>query len=90
VRWQLAARNVAADLELPPATDTPMMTLDHEQARRLLEAAAGTWLHMLVLLGAATGARRGELLALRWADLDLDRAPHASVDPYSSSTAACG
>jgi integrase len=72
VRWQLVARNVAADLELPPAVDAPVVTLDHGQARRLLEAAEGTWLHMLVLLGAATGARRGELLALRWADLDLD------------------
>jgi integrase len=72
VRWQLAARNVATDLELPSVIDRPMMTLDLEQARRLLEAAEGTWLYMLVLLGAATGARRGELLALRWADLDLD------------------
>jgi integrase len=72
VRWQLVARNVAADLELPPAVDAPMVTLDHGRARRLLEAAEGTWLHMLVLLGAATGARRGELLALRWGDLDLD------------------
>jgi integrase len=72
VRWQLVARNVAADFELPRASDAPMMTLDHEQARRLLEAAEGTWLHVLVLLGAATGARRGELLALRWADLDLE------------------
>lgn len=72
MRWQLVARNVAANLELPPAVDAPMVTLDHGQARRLLEAAEGTWLHMLVLLGAATGARRGELLALRWGDLDLD------------------
>ena len=54
----------------PPAT--PMATLTPDQARALMEAAAGSWLRMLVLLGLATGARLGELLALRWSDLDLD------------------
>jgi integrase len=48
-----------------------MVTLTAAQARLLLEHSDG-WLHTFVLLGAATGARRGELLALRWADLDLD------------------
>ena len=53
-----------------------MVTLDHGQARRLLEVAAGPgragWWPPLLLLAVATGARRGELLALRWADLDLE------------------
>jgi integrase len=48
-----------------------MAILTAEQARLLLDHAEG-WLHHLVLLGAATGARRGELLALRWSDVDLD------------------
>jgi integrase len=78
VRWRLLAVNPAADLELPPVVEPQMVTLDHEQARRLLEAAASPrragWWAPLVLLAVATGARRGELLALRWADLDLDAA----------------
>jgi integrase len=37
-----------------------------------MEAASGSWLRMLVLLGLATGAWLGELLALRLSDLDLD------------------
>jgi integrase len=50
-----------------------MVTLTREQARTLLDASAGRpWLHTLVLLGVATGARLGELLALRWTDVDLD------------------
>jgi integrase len=71
VRWQLVARNVCADLEPPSVPDAGMVTLTADQARQLLEHADG-WLHIMVMLGAATGARRGELLALRWSDVDLD------------------
>jgi integrase len=76
VRWRLLAVNPAADLELPPVVEPQMVTLDHAQARRLLEVAASPrragWWAPLLLLAVATGARRGELLALRWADLDVD------------------
>ncbi len=74
VRWRLLATNPAGDLELPPAGKTEMVTLDHQQAARLLAAVeeAPGWLRMLVTLGLALGCRRGELLALRWADVDLD------------------
>ena len=76
VRWRLLAVNPAADLELPPVVEPQMVTLDHGQARQLLEVAAGPgragWWPPLLLLAVATGARRGELLALRWADLDLE------------------
>jgi integrase len=76
VRWRLLTINPAADLELPPVVEPQMVTLDHQQARRLLEAAASPqragWWAPLVLLAVATGARRGELLALRWSDIDLD------------------
>jgi integrase len=74
VRWQLVARNVASDLELPSVPKSEMVTLTREQARTLLDAAeARPLMHWLVWLGLATGARLGELLALRWADVDLDR-----------------
>jgi integrase len=71
VQWQLVARNVCEAVEPPKVAAEPMVTLTPAQARQLLEYADG-WLYYLVLLGAATGARRGELLALRWSDVDLD------------------
>ena len=43
----------------------------------LLEACAKSdWpgLHTLVLLAISTGARRGELIRLKWADVDLKAA----------------
>jgi integrase len=73
VRWQLLSRNPASDLELPTVPKSEMVTLTREQARALLDAAkARPLMYWLVLLGVATGARLGELLALRWADVDLD------------------
>jgi integrase len=50
-----------------------MATLTVEQSQQLL-AAAGTLLYIPILLALATGARRGEVLALRWKNTDLDRA----------------
>lgn len=42
-----------------------------EQARKLLAAAQGDPLEALYVLALTTGMRQGELLALKWSDLDL-------------------
>lgn len=50
--------------------------LSDDERTRLLEACrASKWprLYVLVLLGLTTGARKGELLGMRWADVDLER-----------------
>jgi len=44
-----------------------------DQPRRFLEAARGERLEALLVLAVTTGMRRGELLALRWKDVDLER-----------------
>lgn len=52
-----------------------MIQTDHravEQVRNLLAAAEGHRLHALYVVAATLGLRRGELLGLRWSDLDLD------------------
>jgi integrase len=73
-RWQLIARNPATDLELPTVTKSEMVTLTREQAGTLRAAAESRPLmRYLVLLGVATGARLGELLALAWPDVDLEQ-----------------
>jgi integrase len=48
-----------------------MQTLTDEEAARLLAAAATTRIYVPIVLALATGLRRGELLALRWQDIDL-------------------
>lgn len=49
---------------------------DPERERLLAACRASKWprLYLLVLMGITTGARRGELLGLRWRDVDLGRA----------------
>ena len=50
-----------------------MLTLTAEEARRVLEAAVGDRLEALYVLALSTGMRQGELLALRWKDVSLER-----------------
>jgi integrase len=49
-----------------------MQPLNAEQANMLLAAASSTRLEALYVLALTMGMREGELLALRWRDVDLD------------------
>ncbi len=74
VRWGLTNRNVADLVDPPRNNHFEMATLSPEQARVLLNAAAGDRLEALYVLALTTGMREGELLALRWKDIDLEGA----------------
>ncbi len=68
-------RNVASLAKIP-RTDRPSFRpeiVTPQDARRIIEAFAGTPLEPLVLFAISTGLRQGELLALRWCDIDLQR-----------------
>jgi integrase len=49
------------------------MVLDQDQLRTLIEGFKGSALFPVVAVAAFTGARRSEILALRWTDLDLEK-----------------
>jgi integrase len=67
-------RNVADLVTAPsPRKDRrEMHVLKHSQAQALLDAAQGERLEALYVLALSTGMRLGELLALRWVDVNLD------------------
>jgi integrase len=71
VRWQLVARNVAEAVEPPRPDELETAVVDVEAAGRLLEIASGGRLYLPVLLTLMTGMRLGEVLGLRWEDVDL-------------------
>lgn len=69
-RESLVVRNVAALSAAPRLRGTEGRTLTVEQARMLLATVEGERLQALVVVMLAFGLRRGEALAVRWADLD--------------------
>lgn len=70
--WDRVDRNVAAKAQPPRVRDTPPEVLDARQVARLLDAAREHPFGPLFILAVTTGVRQGELLGLRWSDLDLD------------------
>lgn len=70
---RLIASNPVEDTSAPKVERQEIEVLAPEEATALLKTAAGTRLHMPIFVTLATGLRRGEVLALRWSDLDLDR-----------------
>ncbi len=74
VKWNLIHRNQADAVKVPTPTPKEMHPLSAQEARRLLDAARGDHLEALYVLAVHTGMRRGELLGLKWDDVDLDNA----------------
>jgi integrase len=75
VEQQVIARN-PCDLfrkRLPKVECREMVTLTSQQSVFLLDALRDDPMYWPVLIALATGARRGEALALRWRHLSLDR-----------------
>lgn len=75
VRWGWVQTNVASAARLGRRKQVPRGTLSHDEVRRVMAAAAGfdAAAGLALRLAAITGARRAELAALRWDDLDGDR-----------------
>jgi integrase len=71
-RWGMVDRNVAEDVDPPRLKRDEIQPLNREQTRRLLKAAEGDRLRALYVVAVTVGLRPGELLALRWSDVDLE------------------
>lgn len=74
LKADLIVRNVA-ELATPPKAEKHEATpFDPEQASRFLKAAMGHRLEAMFTAALAVGLRSGECSALRWSDVDLDKA----------------
>jgi len=74
VKWSLVPRNVTEAVSASRPAPKEMRPLSAEEAKKLLEAAGYDHLEALRVLAVHTGMRQGELLALKWSDIDLEAA----------------
>jgi integrase len=72
VKAEVIARNVAAVMKPPKVDESEVQILRADQIGIVTAALDGHWLKPMVAL--ATGMRRGEILALAWGAVDLDKA----------------
>lgn len=73
IRWKLLKSNPVDGVVLPKVSKKEGNALDAGQLASFLDAARTQGVHEFVMLAMATGCRRGELLALTWADVDFSR-----------------
>ena len=67
----LIPRNVADGIKAPKPKKKEINPLSPEQARAFLQAAQGDRFETLYVLAVQCGLRKGELLGLKWDDVDL-------------------
>jgi integrase len=70
VEWELLPLNPASGVKSPRVPAGRVRYL-HPGELRVLLAACPPWLRPIVRFAVATGMRRGEILGLRWLDVDL-------------------
>ena len=68
----LVNRNEAVGCKLPPKKNKEVEVLSHDEMRRLLIQANAEGFYEMILLALASGLRRGELLGLRWEDINFE------------------
>jgi integrase len=74
VAWGLLLRNPAQHAAVPAKSRPKHQTWNADEVRRFLDAAMKDPLFPGLVLSATTGMRRGEVLGLTWADVDLPNA----------------
>lgn len=72
MKWQLVSRNVAEFADPPSIRKKEILPLEAEEVKLFLHYANEDRLYIAFLLAVTTGIRRGELLGLRWKDIDMD------------------
>jgi integrase len=71
--WGVVTQNVASLVAPPPVPDDEIKILTEEQIGAILRHLEGRTLRPIVSFLLGTGARRGEVLAVRWGDVNFQK-----------------
>ena len=71
--WQLLARNPADAVKPPKVERKQLSTYDIQQTAELLEGFRGNRMFIPTVLAGLCGLRRGEIAALQWKHVDIER-----------------
>ncbi len=74
LRWGLVPRNVTEAVDIPKLVREEVRALSPEEARAFLETARGDRYEGMYVVAVTAGLRRGEVLGLKWTDVDLESA----------------
>ena len=74
MRYGHVVRNVATLVDVPGTATFAAEPLNQEQAQQLLAVVKGHRLEVLYRIALGLGLRKGEILGLRWEDVDLEAA----------------
>ncbi len=72
VRWNLVPRNVTDLVDPPRVLKKQVRPLTEEEVNTLFETVKGNPLEALYVLAVTVGLRKGELLGLKWNDINFD------------------
>jgi integrase len=87
VRWRLLDNNPADAVKPPKVERKQLDTYDIQQTAELLERLRGNHMFVPTVLAGLCGLRRGEIAALQWKHVDLERRQIAVVQSAEQTRA---
>ncbi|MDW7671855.1 MAG: tyrosine-type recombinase/integrase [Bacillota bacterium] len=86
VSWRIINVTPCLEITLPKIKKKSMKTLSAREVSRLLQEAEDHPIHLVILLAASCGLRRGEILGLRWRQVDLNAQTLHISENYTESS----
>ncbi len=86
LRMRIINENPASLVKLPKVVKYKPTIYDENEIKKLIEAVRNTDLEISITLDIVCGLRRGELLALRWCDIDLKNKTLTVKNNFVSTT----